>query len=224
MSSTLARKRRAPKKTQSSTFWIIGAVLAAAILVLALVVINLNAPAASTAAPSQVNAGRVLGLASAPVKIDLYSDFQCPICRRADLTLRELAADYIDTGKVQVIYHNFAFIGDESRWAAQAAECANEQGKFWQYASYLFDHQTGENVGAFAQSNLKRFASELGLDSTTFDACLDSGKYAALVDQELTEGRNLGVRATPSFYFNGQFVEGLLPISQIKAMIESYLN
>lgn len=213
-------KKRQVKQNNNS-IWIIGGVIAAAVLVLALVFINMNATAKPIEPPSTLNAGRVLGSASAPVKIDLYSDFQCPICRRAELTIRQLAADYIDTGKAQVVYHNFAFIGPESEWAAQAAECANDQGKFWEYTSYLFDHQTGENVGAFSHDNLKRFASELQLDTAAFNACFDGGKHTALVLQEKSEAQARNIRATPSFYINGQFIEGLLPLAQFTALLDS---
>ena len=220
MAKSSPSKKRPVKKSNNS-IWIIGGVIGAAVLVLALVLINMNATAKPLDPPSTLNAGRVLGNASAPVKIDLYSDFQCPICARAEQTVRQLAADYIDTGKAQVIYHNFAFIGPESEWAAQAAECANDQGKFWEYTSYLFDHQTGENVGAYNRDNLKRFASELQLDTTAFNACFDGNKYAALILQEKSDAQARNIRATPSFYVNGQFIEGLLPLAQFSALIDS---
>ena len=223
MAKTMARKSRAQKKNNSS-MWIVGGIVAAAVVVLALVFINLNATSKPQAAPSALNAGRVLGKADAPVTIDLYSDFQCPVCRRADMTIRSLAARYIDTGKAKVVYHNFAFIGQESEWAAQAAECANDQGKFWEYASYVFDNQTGENVGAFSQANLKKFASDVKLDTTAFNACFDSGKYANLIQQEKAEAQARNIRATPSFYINGQFIEGLLPIETFAATIDSYVS
>src|SRR4051794_2693320 len=125
------------QRYKTNSIWIIGSVLGAAIVVLVLTLINLNAASKPPASPSAFNAGRILGKAAAPVTIDLYSDFQCPICRRAEQTMRQIAPAYIDTGKVKVVYHNFAFIGPESEWAAQAAECASEQGKFWEYAYVL---------------------------------------------------------------------------------------
>src|SRR5581483_2395204 len=173
-SKAAARKRRAQKKSNNT--WIIGGIIVAVVVVAALILINLNATRPIISPPSPINAGRVLGQADAPITIDEYADFQCPICRRAELLIRQIAPQYIDTGKVKIVYHNFAFIGAESVQAAQAAECANDQGKFWEYAGYLFDHQTGENVGAFSNANLKQFAQDLNLDTTTFNACLDSGK------------------------------------------------
>lgn len=222
MAKTMARKSRS-KSSNRNSLWIIGGVVAALALVLVLVVVNQTATTRTTTPPSALNAGRILGDANAPVEIDLYSDFQCPICLRAERAIRDLAAQYIDTGKVKVVYHNFAFIGPESIAAAQAAECANDQGKFWEYATNLFDHQTGENVGAFNTTNLKQFAADLGLDTTTFNACVDSNKYATLVQQEKAEGEARGVRATPTFFINGQMVEGLLPTAQFTALLDSLL-
>jgi protein-disulfide isomerase len=221
MAKAISRRTRTQKKNNSS-LWIIGGVAAAAVLVLALVFLNLNATSTPMQSPSALNTGRVLGRADAPVTIDLYSDFQCPICRRAEQLIRQIAPAYIDTGKAKVVYHNFAFIGQESEWAAQAAECANEQGKFWEYSYILFDNQTGENVGAYSQANLKKFAADARLDTTAFNACFDSGKYVSLIQKEKAEAQARNIRATPSFYVNGQFIEGLLPASQFTALIDSY--
>ncbi|MCG3140989.1 MAG: hypothetical protein HDKAJFGB_02141 [Anaerolineae bacterium] len=219
--SKMSARKRAQKKSNTS-LWIIGGVIAAAVIVLGLVLVNLSAPR-TPRVPAQTSSGRILGSADAPVTIDMYSDFQCPVCRRADLMIQQLAPKYVDTGKAKVIYHNFAFIGRESTQAALAAECANDQGKFWAYATHLFDNQTGENVGAFSDANLKRFAQELNLDTTAFNACFDSGKHNALIQQELEAARTLGIKATPSFFVNGQFIEGLLSPDQFSQTIESYI-
>ena len=109
--------------------------------------------------------------------------------------LHQLAPQYIDTNKVRVVYRHFAFIGPESEWAAQAAECASDQDKFWAYTNYVFTSQAGENRGAFAKNNLKQFAAAVGLDVPKFNACFDSNKYAELVKQQTNEGRARGVRA-----------------------------
>jgi len=108
---------------------------------------------------------------------------------------------------VRFVFRHFAFIGDESRWAAEASECANEQGRFWDYYDKLFEEQSGENVGTFGKENLKRFAAELGLDTERFNQCLDSGRYQTKVQQELIEGRQKGVRGTPTLFVNGQLIE-----------------
>ncbi len=135
--------------------------------------------------------------------------------------MQQLAPKYIPTGKAKFVYHNYAVIGQESQWAAQAALCAADQNKFWVYGITLFDHQGGENSGALAISNLKDFAAQLGLNTTTFNACLDSGKYAAQVNQELTAGEQRGVRATPTFFINGKMYEGVLSADQMSSLIDS---
>ncbi len=134
--------------------------------------------------------------------------------------LHQIAPQYIDTGKAKVVYHNFANIGDESLWAAEAADCAQEQRRFWDYATYLFEHQAGENKGAFTQDKLKGFAQALKLDTNAFNACLDSGKYESDVMNELKQGQSQGVRATPTFFINGQKYEGAPTAAQFGQIID----
>ncbi|MCL4487703.1 MAG: DsbA family protein [Chloroflexi bacterium] len=135
--------------------------------------------------------------------------------------LQQLAPQYIQTGKAKIIYHNFPIIGPESVSAAEAAECAADQGKFWAYANDLFAHQGGENSGAFSNANLKAFAAQLGLNPQTFGTCFDGGKYAALVQQQLQQGQQRGVQATPTFFINGQKFEGVLSYNQLVAQINA---
>ena len=135
--------------------------------------------------------------------------------------LQQLAPKYIATGKAKLVYHNYAVIGQESLWAAQAALCASDQNKFWAYAINLFDHQTSENSGTFAIANLEQFAAQLGLTTTTFNACLDSGKYSNQVQQDLTTGEQRGVQATPTFFINGQIHEGVLSLDDFSSLIDS---
>jgi protein-disulfide isomerase len=138
--------------------------------------------------------------------------------------LHQLAPKYIDTGKAKVVYHHMAFIGQESQWAAEAAECAGEQGKFWDYANYVLTHQAGENVGAFSQQNLKGFAQKVGLDTAKFNSCLDSGKYTQTVKQETLQGQSLGVHSTPTFFVNGQLLTDLPTADQFGAIIDQRLQ
>ncbi len=135
--------------------------------------------------------------------------------------LQQLAPGYIETGKAKIVYNNFPIIGPESVAAAQAAECAADQNKFWAYGDYLFAHQGAENSGAFSVDNLKAFAAQLGLNTLTFNACFDSGKYAGLVQQQFQEGQQRGVQATPTFFINGQKYEGVLSYDQLAALIDA---
>jgi protein-disulfide isomerase len=215
-------RRKQPAARHKRKLWIIGGSLVAVVLVGGL--LFLNAKLSPRLSRPTVSTGRVWGQAQAPVSIEVFSDFQCPVCARADAALHRIAPQYIDTGKAKVIYRHFSFIGAESNWAAQAAECAGEQNRFWDYAQYLFTHQAGENVGAFAPNNLKRFAAQVGLDTTAFNACLDSNQHAAAVQQDTREGRSRGVQATPTFFVRGQRIEGLLSPDQLAALIERNLS
>lgn len=197
--------------------WLLLAGGGALVLVAILIVVNLvfaQAPAQVVATP-----GRVLGKENAPVTIQEYADFQCPICGQANTVMRQLAPQYIDTGKAKLEFHYFAFIGAESQWAAEAAECATDQSKFWEYSDYVYKHQAGENQGAFSRANLKAFAGAVGLDMAAFNACFDGSKYTELVKRETEEGRSRGVRATPTFFIGGQKYEGLLSAAQFGQII-----
>ena len=115
---------------------------------------------------------------------------------------------------------HFAFLGQESLWAGAASECANEQGKFWEYHDYLFDHGQGENSGAFSKDNLKRYAAELKLDAAKFNQCVDSGRMEKIVQQDLDFARQLGISSTPTFAINGKPVQGALPFEEFQKIIE----
>ncbi len=118
-------------------------------------------------------------------------------------------------------YLTLAFLGDESLWAAEASECADEQGKFWEYHDKLFASQNGENQGAFAKDKLKGFAADLKLDTEKFNACLDSGKYTQVVQDETNMAGQLGVQSTPTFLINTQPVQGAQSFDTFKQIIES---
>ena len=121
-------------------------------------------------------------------------------------------------------YFNFAFLGEESQWAAEAAECAGDQDAYWEYHDYLFSHQNGENQGAFSKDNLKKIAVELKLDAQAFNECMDSGKYTQLITDQTNFARQLGVQSTPSFLVNGQGVVGAQPFDSFKQLIDGFLN
>jgi protein-disulfide isomerase len=125
---------------------------------------------------------------------------------------------------VRIGYQHFAFLGDESFWAAEASECAADQDKFWEYHDYLFINQNGENQGAFVKDNLKRFAADLGLDTALFNTCLDSGKYAEAIQTQTAASQSLGVRSTPAFVINGQPLVGAQPFDVFQQYIEAQLK
>lgn len=192
---------------------------------------NVAAPAPSPAptAPTVVKAlvnpdDPVKGDPKAKITIVEYSDFQCPFCGRFYKdTFPDLMSQYIDTGKVKFVYKNLAFLGQESRDAANAAFCAQEQNKFWEYHDKLFASQNGENQGTFAAANLKKFAAGLGLNTATFNSCLDANKYNARVDADIAEANQNGFQSTPSFAINSTPLVGAQPIAQFKTIIDSQL-
>lgn len=125
------------------------------------------------------------------------------------------------TGVVRVGYLHLVFLGQESQWAAEASECADEQAKFWEYHDKLFANQEGENKGAFTKVKLKGFAAGLNLDTTKFNTCVDSGKYASVVQTESQMISGMGVQSTPTFLVNTQVVRGAQPFEVFSQIIEA---
>lgn len=163
----------------------------------------------------------VLGSSSAKVTMIEFSDFQCPYCSRFTLeTFPQLKTKYIDTGKVKVIFKNFPLPGHQyAQGAAEASECAFEQGKFWEYQAKLFENQSSLDT-----NNLKKYAQDLGLNEQTFNSCLDSKKYTTQVKADADEGTKVGIQGTPSFIINGILVDGAYPLSVFEAVIDSKLK
>jgi cyclophilin family peptidyl-prolyl cis-trans isomerase len=122
----------------------------------------------------------------------------------------QLEEKYVKTGQMKFVYRHMAFLGDESQWAAEASECAGDQGKFWEYHDKLFASQQGENQGAFSKDNLKKFAADLKLDTTKFNQCLDSGQFTEKVKKATQDAQQLGVQGTPTVFINGINIPGQL--------------
>jgi len=170
--------------------------------------------------------GNALGDPNAPVKITEFADFQCPYCEQFYQNTEQQVIDtYVATGKVYFVYRSVgAWIGPQSQSAAEAAYCAGDQNKFWQYHDMLFDNQTGENVGDFTDTHLTTFAQDLGLDMTAFNACYTSGKYASRVAQDAKDATAAGLTGTPGFAINGKVVlTGALPFASFQTTIEKAL-
>lgn len=136
----------------------------------------------------------------------------------------DLFREYVDTGKVQFVYKHMAILGQESVWAAEAAECAAEQGKFWEYHDLLFNRQDGENQGAFNKEKLLAMAQDLKLDMAQFEPCLKNDQTMDRVQTDTKEGQQVGVRGTPTFFINGRAVVGALPLPQFRSAIEQALG
>ncbi len=136
----------------------------------------------------------------------------------------QVLRQYVDTGKVKLIWHDFPWIGQESTRAAQAAQCAGQQGRFWEYHDYLYTHQRGENQGQFSAANLKSFAVALTLDTGAFGTCLDKGEDQPAIRPDFNAGRARGVNATPYFYVNGRPLVGAGSLAQFASALEAELK
>lgn len=225
---------------QTNKYLIPGAiVVAGAVIAVAVIFSVKNGPSGGSPAQSPGHVGTaavaalpavssddfILGDKNAPVTFIEYGDFQCPFCDRFFKETEPILRDkYVKTGKVKFIYRDFAFLGPESAWAANAAKCAGEQGKFWEYHDYLFNNQQGENRGAFTKDNLKSFASVLGLDKEKFNACVDSDKYLSAVQAQTKTGGEAGVQGTPGSFVNGKIYVGALPTATFLQIIDNELN
>ncbi len=159
-----------------------------------------------------------LGSANAKVVMVEYSDFQCPACGAAEPTVQEIIKAY--GSKIKFVYKHFPLtsIHINAQKAAESSECASAQGKFWEMHGKLF-----ENQNALRISDLKSYAQQLGLNTTSFNSCLDSGAAASAVKADFNEGVAEGVRATPSFFINGRKIEGGQPFDEFKTVIDQEL-
>lgn len=167
-----------------------------------------------------------LGDKNAKITIVEFADFRCPFCERFyNDAERQIIENYIKTGKAKFVFKHYAFLGQESVWASEATECANEQGKFWEYHNWLYDNQAPESdLTYYSKANLIKYASKVGLDSNKFSSCLNSDKYSAKVTADLNEGQAAGVTGTPTVFINGQSIVGAQPFSAFKAIIDGELK
>lgn len=158
---------------------------------------------------------------NAKVKIDAYEDFQCPACREYSMQIEpQIMKNLVATGKAYYVVHSFLIIDratwdsprKESHQAANAAMCAADQGRYWDYHDMLFLNWTGENVGDFTDARLLAYASQLHLDMAKFTTCFTQNTFKAQIDADMAEGLKLGVNGTPSVFVNGKQVSpGYIP-------------
>jgi protein-disulfide isomerase len=171
----------------------------------------------------------MLGSPDAPVTMVEFGDYQCQNCNRYFRnTEHMILQNYVETGKLKIIFVDFAFIGPDSLPAAQAAHCANDQGKYWEYHDETYSNWDGENTGWAGIYNLKRFASNIGLDQNSFNQCLDGNKYAKQVEANTELGHKIGVTGTPTFFIidsEGEAVKivGAQPYSSFAKVLDSKL-
>jgi protein-disulfide isomerase len=179
----------------------------------------------SVTIPAGLADGKALGSAGAPVTVEIWADFQCPVCGRLAREIEpRLVTDFVQKGIVRLVAHDFPFLGsgqtpDESLAAAKAARCATKQGRFWEYANFLYWNQQGENKGAFRPERLLAIADAVGLNRASFEACLADPSIQRGVQMEFAQGAAQGINSTPTLYVNGQQMVGLPTYDQLAAAI-----
>lgn len=159
-----------------------------------------------------------LGQIDAPVEIIAFEDFQCPFCQEAEPILYSIYQQY--PNDIKIVYRDFPLytIHAQAIATAQAGECADEQGKFWVWHDLAFIHQADL---ADAPAVFSDWAEEAGLDVADFEQCVTEERYAAEVQKDLNEGFLAGVSATPTWFVNGQKIEGVLSEDQWIELIET---
>ena len=177
----------------------------------------------TTLGPVQIDtAGAVpRGDQTAKVSLVIFEDFQCPFCERfTSDALVKIEKDYVNKGKVKLFFKHFPLtqIHPYAQKASEAAACAQDQAKFWEYHDILFKNQ--EKLGV---DDLKKYAADLGLDTATFNSCLDSGVKKNLVDKDASDGDAAGVTGTPTIFVNGRAIVGAQPYSAFKSAIDAEL-
>lgn len=157
------------------------------------------------------------GPENAAVTIVEFSDYQCPFCGRARSTVNQILSEY--EGKVRYVFRDFPLsFHKDAQKAHEAAHCANEQEKYWEYNAKLFASQRALKV-----EDLKKYAKELNLDQKKFNECLDSNRYAQMVQESLAYGQTVGVSGTPAFFINGRMISGARPFEAFKEVIDDEL-
>jgi protein-disulfide isomerase len=174
---------------------------------------DLIPPPANVAAATLADR-EVLGRSTAPVTLEIWADFQCPIC--ANLVkdyLPRLVTEFVVPGQVRIVAKDIAILGaaanNESLTAAVAARCAGDQDKYWEYHDWLFYNQRGENRGAFSADRLAAMADEVGLDRARWDACIADPAQTAAIRKNSADAGAIGLKSTPTFRFGGQQLVGL---------------
>lgn len=185
-----------------------------------------TAPAPTVAPPAgplkevDEKVDHIRGNKNAKVTLVEYSDFECPFCVRHVATLEQALKDY--PNDVRLVYRHFPLsFHPEAQKAAEASECAAQQGKFWEMHDEIFKANT---AGMMSVAKWKEIARTLKMDGAKFDKCLDSGETAARVAQDLQEGSVAGVGGTPGTFVNGQLVEGAVPYATFKQIIDAQVK
>lgn len=160
-----------------------------------------NPPQKATLDVLTSNSSPMLGSKDAPITMIEFGDYQCFYCHKFfNNTESQIVQNYIDTGKVKMIFKDFTIIGQDSVTAANAAHCAQEQGKFWEYHDALYNNWSGENTGWASTTNLVQYAKQVDLNQDQFNQCVTQAKYMQVVQGSVSDANTLGLTGTPDFF------------------------
>lgn len=179
--------------------------------------------------PAELIDGQSIGKADAPVTLEVWEDFQCPVCARHSLEIEPvLVGTYVRDGVLRIVHHDLAFLGrggpdDESVLAASGAVCANRQNAYWDYSHWVYANQDGENAGGFRPERLRSIAEAAGVDVTDWDSCVTDSAVRQEVADSTATGTGQGVNSTPTMYLNGTLVDppGLKSVQELGTLIEA---
>ena len=181
-------------------------------------------PQAAQASPAHAlgpNGGELLGRPSARVLVEEYGDFQCPVCGEWERTVSPTVRQLVDQGRIRFEYHPIAFIGPESVAAANAAEAAGDEGRFWAYHDLLFADQAPENSGALTTDRLLELGRQTGLTSPQFQRKVRDGTYDNWIRQVTDQSSQRGVVQTPTVLVNGREVDAALTAQGLQAAVNA---
>ncbi len=175
--------------------------------------------------------GTAMGNPDAPVRIDVFEDFQCPACQFYTQNVEpQVMTELVATGQVYYVFRQYPFLDDssatqESDQAANASLCAADQGRFWDYHDMLYTNWDGENQGSFNDRRLVAFAEELKLEMDSFNKCFKANSHKSQISQDLQDAIRMGISGTPSLFVNGKIVapQQVPTFEEIKAAVDAAL-
>jgi protein-disulfide isomerase len=233
------RENRRKRARQQRLLIVLGIFLVSGLIIGLLVLPGIraaNAPVGEfqriTPTPRPFAEGTAMGDPNAPVRIDVFSDFQCVACVQfAQRVEPDIVETYVAEGDVYLVFRHFPIIdqraaGNESRQSANASMCAADQGRFWDYHDILSANYQGANQGYFRDSRLVAFAESLDLDMDQFNACFRENRYRQQIEADVAEGTRLNITGTPSVFVNGQQIApGFVPsFDQLQEAIEAVIG
>ncbi|HJU13286.1 MAG TPA: thioredoxin domain-containing protein [Candidatus Nitrosotalea sp.] len=209
--------------------YFVGIPVAAAVIAISVFMLYPHQSDSSSPVSAQAlveNGSPMMGDPNAKITIVEWGDYQCTYCHLFHQNTKDqLIQEYVNTGKVNFVFRDFPLNGPDSVLAAEAAYCAGDQGKYWQYHDELYNNWGGERTGWVNQKSLDKFALDVGLDQGQFDQCLASNKYENKVLDNQKFGEQIGVDATPTFIiFNDKKavkVDGAQPIATFEQVLNS---